>query len=389
MEGPDATFGRRSQGRWLPAAFLSISLVFLTAAAGLAQLPDPAQRLVPRIPPKGVRIPVIFDSDAKNEIDDQWALALALLRPDRFDIRGFVATTYGDPPRANAVELSALEIELILQKAGVSGRWPVKRGSARMRDMVTSSPSEGVDFIIERAMAATPENPLWIVGLGAATNLASAYLKEPRIKDRIVAFWHFRTKWPDRCENFNVFGDRNAARVVFHSAMSFVLFDTGTDLTCPMRESEANVRPYGELGRYLHEYRLTSAYFQQANKGFFDLGDIAALVDPEAARWEVTPCPTVRADLVYDFTKPQGAILRCFAIDRDRTFALLYAALKAENGRIPTGLFPMARGASGKAENRALPILFTVDGRLKTQASAYPRHPAYGTGTQALLPSGP
>ena len=40
---------------------------------------DPQQRLLPQIPPKGQRIRVIFDTDAKNEIDDIWAIALAAL----------------------------------------------------------------------------------------------------------------------------------------------------------------------------------------------------------------------------------------------------------------------------------------------------------------------
>jgi inosine-uridine nucleoside N-ribohydrolase len=65
-----------------------------------------------------------------------------------------------------------------------------------MRYQFEPSASEGVDFIIEKAMASTPENSLWVVGLGAATDIASAYLKEPRIADRINVFWHFRTEWP-------------------------------------------------------------------------------------------------------------------------------------------------------------------------------------------------
>jgi hypothetical protein len=47
-----------------------------------------------------------------------------------------------------------------------------------------------------------------------------------------------------------------------------------------MEESEKTVRPHGELGRYLHDYRLTDDYFMEDKKGFFDLGDIAAMVDP-------------------------------------------------------------------------------------------------------------
>ena len=45
---------------------------------------DFSKRVVPVIPPKDELINVIIDADAKNEIDDQWALTLALLSPELF-----------------------------------------------------------------------------------------------------------------------------------------------------------------------------------------------------------------------------------------------------------------------------------------------------------------
>jgi purine nucleosidase len=289
---------------------------------------DPKDRKVPVIPPKGRRIQVVIDSDAKNEIDDQWAIALAILSPERFAIEGFVGAHYdaawGGP---ESVEKSVREIELLLDLAGMTGHWPVKHGSHPMQYQNVPSASEGVDFIIERAMAGSPEDPLWVVGLGAATNMASAFLKEPGIVDRVIVFWHFRTRWPEKCYNHNVFGDVRAARLIFHSPLSFVLFDTGTYLTCPMEESERLVKPCGELGKYLHEYRHNAPWMAHPKKGFFDLGDIAALVDPDLACWEVTECPKVGWDLDYHFQGKLGSILRCYHVDRDRVFALLYDKL--------------------------------------------------------------
>jgi len=292
---------------------------------------NPKARKVPKIPPKGQSIRVIIDSDAKNEIDDIWAISLAILSPERFTIEGFVAANFdnarGGP---DSIDASAKEIETILEKAGMAGRWPIKRGSHPMQYQYEPSRSEGVDFIIERAMAATPEHPLWVVGLGAATDIASAILIEPRIVDRVVVFWHFRTKWPKQCHNFNVFNDPRAARIVFHSPFSFVLFDTGTHLTCPMKESERFVS-CGELGRYLHEYRYRSSYYRRPSKGFFDVGDIAALIDPDLASWEVTACPDVEKNLDYKFRGTKGSILRCYDINRDKTFALFFRKLKAHS----------------------------------------------------------
>jgi purine nucleosidase len=291
---------------------------------------QPQARKIPRVPARGQRMRVLIDSDAKNEIDDQWAIALAILCPERFEIEGFVGANFdnahGGP---GSVEDSVAEIETVLEKAGMAGKWPVLPGSHPLRYQTEPSESPGVDFIIERAMAGTPENPLWVIGLGAATDMASALLKEPRIVDRVVAFWHFRTRWPEKCYNFNVIGDVRAARLLFHSPVTFVLFDTGTYLRCPMGESAQFVAPYGELGRYLHGYRFKSDAYASPRKGFFDLGDIAALVDPSLACWDVTPCPEVDWDLSYRFTDKLGSIMRCYHVDRDRTFELLYQRLRS------------------------------------------------------------
>ena len=292
---------------------------------------DPRLRKVPKIPPEGKCLRVIIDTDAKNEIDDIWAIALAVLSPERFKIEGFVAANFdNNRPEAgpDSIEASLREINNILNKANLANRWPVLRGSPPMRYKYEPSESEGVDFIIKKAMESTHEDPLWIVGLGVATDIASAYLKEPRITDRIVVFWHFRTKWPEKCWNFNVIGDVRAARTVFHSDLSFVLFDTGTHLYCPMRESEKFLS-YGTLGKYLHEYRYKSPHYQKPTKGFYDLGDIAALVEPGLASWEVTDCPEVDWDLTYKFRGTKGSILRCYDVNRDATYALLHKKLRA------------------------------------------------------------
>ena len=194
------------------------------------------------------------------------------------------------------------------------------------------SASEGVDFIVQTILASTPQDPVWIVALGSATNLASAYLTNPDIANSAVFFWHGRTRWPDQCWNFNVFGDRHAAITLFEAPIPLILFDTGTHLYCPMEESEKHVKPYGDIGKYLHEYRYRSEYFQRENKGFFDLGDIAALVDPDIALWQVVSCPEVDPDLSYKFKGTKGKILRCYYVDRDATFQLLYDRLEQNYG---------------------------------------------------------
>lgn len=56
-------------------------------------------------------------------------------------------------------------------------------------------------------------------------------------------------------------------------------------------------------------------------------------MDPTLASWEVTACPDVEKNLDYKFRGTKGQILRCYDIDRDRTFELFYNKLKAHVSR--------------------------------------------------------
>jgi hypothetical protein len=275
------------------------------------------------VPPPGQRIPVVIDSDAANEVDDQYAIALALRSPERLELRGLVAAHFGDRGGAAGIEQSYEEIQRVLAAAGLAGRVPVLRGSHPLRYSDEPSPSEGVSFIVEEARQATPEHPLWIVLLGPATDAVAAYLADPSIVDRVVVLYHGRTRWPEKCWNFNVYNDVRAARALFHGPLPLVLFDTGTYLRQPMAEAEAQLAPHGALGRYLVEIRRRRPQWAAPDKGLFDLGDIAFLVAPSLAEWEEVPVPSVNWDLAYDHTRTHGRMLRIYHIDRAGTFRLL------------------------------------------------------------------
>ncbi|MBE0534198.1 MAG: hypothetical protein IH624_00915 [Phycisphaerae bacterium] len=76
-----------------------------------------AARRVPVIPPRDKPLRVIIDTDAQNEIDDVWAIALAMMCPERFRIEGFVAANYdNDSPGAgvDSIQASARLIETTL-----------------------------------------------------------------------------------------------------------------------------------------------------------------------------------------------------------------------------------------------------------------------------------
>ena len=297
-------------------------------------------RLVPELPPAGERMRLLIDTDAANEIDDLYAIALAITSPERFEIEGFVATHFAASATGAAgpesTEKSYQVIVELLQNAGLDGRYRLTRGAHPMQYVAWPSVGEGVDFIIERAHAGSPERPLWVVALGAATNVASAIAKDPSIAPKVRMVFHARSPetWPERSVQYNVKGDVTAARTLLASPAPLVWFDTGTNLCRSFEGTASTVALTGKLGQYLHEYRRRNPYFMRPDKGFFDLADIVWMLQPELCREEVVPTPTMDHFLFFNHTQTHGQMRRVYEIANDPTWELLCAKLRRfENGR--------------------------------------------------------
>ena len=292
------------------------------------------ERLVPALPPTGQRMRLLIDSDAANEIDDLYAIALAVATPARFDIEGFVAThfaasAFGADGPASTQKSYDLILEL-LNIAGLANRYRVARGAEPMQYLNWPSQGEGVDLILERAHAGSADDPLWVVALGAATNLASAIAKDPSIASKVRFIFHARSPqtWPERSVQYNVKGDVWAARTLLQSPAPLVWFDTGTNLCRSFEQTAATVAPTGKVGAYLHEFRRRRENFMSPNKGFFDLADIAWMVRPDLCCEEVVPAPTMDPYLFFDHTRVHGRMRRVYEIVNDPTWDLLCERLR-------------------------------------------------------------
>jgi len=284
-------------------------------------------REVPEVPLPEGQLRVLISSDTATEVDDQHAIVYALLAPERFLIEGFVGTHFGESGGPTGAQKSCDEISTILEKMGFEDTFAIRKGGDPLQYTTKAEQSAGADFIVQRAHA-EEDQPLYVMGLGAATDIASAYLKDPSIKDRIVVVWHGRTKWPDKAWNFNVHNDLKAAQVLFRSQLPLILFDTGTFLYCPYAESTKRISPCGRIGKYLHEIRSRKPRFQSDDKAMFDMGDIAFALNASWCKWEEVDAPDVRVDYSYDFSVNHGPIIRVYDVDRLAVFEDFYQRLK-------------------------------------------------------------
>src|SRR5512133_846873 len=90
-------------------------------------------RIIPQVPRPGQRIKLLIDTDAANEIDDLYAVALAIAAPDCFDIKGFVASHFAARAGPESIQQSHDILVELFRVAGVDGRYPLRRGSHPMR----------------------------------------------------------------------------------------------------------------------------------------------------------------------------------------------------------------------------------------------------------------
>jgi len=77
--------------------------------------------------------------------------------------------------------------------------------------------------LIARARKSSPDDPLYVVAVGAITNVSNALLLEPTIVRNIVVVWlgGNGAQWPHQHE-FNFGQDLNASRTIFDSGVALV-----------------------------------------------------------------------------------------------------------------------------------------------------------------------
>lgn len=254
-------------------------------------------------------IRVIVDTDAKNEADDQFAATQALLSP-RFENVGFVAAHYGNKRHADSMERSYRELETIFDKMRFDKKGMIFHGAEHaLPDKNTPVPSEGAELIIREAMK-EDDRPLYVTFLGAITDLASAYLMEPRIKGRLTAIWIGGGPYPDGGAEFNLGNDVNAANVVFSSGIELWQVPKNVYEMMPvsLAELEYRVSGCGEIGAYLLEQLNEHAKEDAPRKSAFRTGETWVLGDNPAIglllyehrfEYDWVQAPSVTQDMNY------------------------------------------------------------------------------------------
>ena len=282
----------------------------------------------------GTKKKIILDTDTYNEIDDQFALAYAMLSPDKVELLSVNAAPFLNSRSTSAgdgMEKSYNEIFRIMKLVDPEAKIPVYRGSTSfLTDKNTPVESPACDNIINTVM--NSDEPVYIVALGAITNVASAIIKCPEIVNRTVVIWlgGHALHWQDTRE-FNLKQDVAAAQIVLDSKVPFVQIPCNgvcTEFLTTIPELEYYLRGKNELCDYLVD--IVSSYTKKPygwSKVVWDVTAIAAIVEPKALDMVIIPTPILTDDCHFAKDDARHPFIYVRRIRRDPIYADMFEKL--------------------------------------------------------------
>ena len=294
-----------------------------------------------RLAPPRRKVRMVLDTDTYNEIDDQFALTYALLSPERMSVEAVYAAPFhnsrSDSP-ADGMEKSYQEILRLLDFLGRSADGFAFRGStAYLGAAREPQANAAVRDMIEKALMSADDDPLYVVAIGAITNVASALLLEPEIIKKIVVVWlgGHNLNWPHTRE-FNLAQDVPAAQVVLDSGVPFVVvpcYGVTSHLLTTLAELREFIGGTSRVGDYLcqifKEYRPDSF---GASSVIWDISTIAWLINPDWVPSDLVHSPVLTDQVTWSVDRSRHLARVANFVHRDPIFRDMFSKIREFQG---------------------------------------------------------
>jgi purine nucleosidase len=288
------------------------------------------------LPPDGV-VRAVLDTDTFNEIDDQFAVVYALLSPERLRVEALYAAPFSNATTGpeDGMLQSYDELQRLLDRLPRHRDVPVHHGSrAWLTEPDRAVPSPAATDLIQRAAAA--DEPLYVITIGAPTNVASALLMEPGIADRIVVVWlGGNPRYWHQAVEYNVEQDMHSSYVLLDSGVPLVHVPC-RNVTEHLRTTQAEIDRYvrgtGPIGDYLAD--IYAGYHPDhfaRSKELWDIGAVAWPINPEWVPTAVVHSPVLTSEGTWSHDPRRHLIREALWCDRDAIFADFFRKLAAAN----------------------------------------------------------
>lgn len=282
---------------------------------------------------------VVLDTDTFNEIDDQFALAYLLQCGEVLQTEAIFAAPFFNGKSSgpqDGRDKSAAEIHRLLSLMGreeMSDR--VFLGADRFLENGRAAENEAAHRLIELARKHSPADPLYVIGIAAATDLASALLLAPEIAPALTVVWLGGNAyhWPTASE-FNLREDPQAVRVLFDSGVRLVhlpcmgVVSAMTTCAPELRAALEHKNPLCDdlLAAVLAD---SQARFHRLwwSRAIWDVAAIACLADPSLVLTREEPRPLLTEDLHWQQVPGRPNLTYVYHIQRDGVYRDLFTRL--------------------------------------------------------------
>lgn len=287
---------------------------------------------------------VILTTDCGAEIDDQFAVSYLLLA-QQVHVKAIVTTHAPNLPKK--AESSAECVREIVRRLGVTSPPPVFAGSDVALTGRAPLRNAGVDFIVATARHYSARNRLVIITIGATTDVASAFLEDPKLGERVEILTMGFDAWPNGGDPWNIKNDPLAYQLILDSSAPITI---GSSSVCQQhlrlddKSAAGMLRGHGEFAEWLN------AQFQQwltSNAGL-----AANVVKPHTwVIWDTVtvayllgftktvthPRPALNlADQKFSFPKTRKTVRWIMSIDQGKMWADFVLRLDSANARRST-----------------------------------------------------
>ncbi|WP_312398713.1 nucleoside hydrolase [Chryseobacterium sp.] len=308
------------------------------------------------------RYRVIVDNDFGGDPDGLFQLVHQILSPST-EIRGIIGSHLkpGDPFDSSKItaENAVKKVNETLEVMNLKNKFNVFQGSNdQLKDLKTPNISEGAKAIVAEAMKADEKNPLFVVCGAGLTEVASAYLMEPKIADKIVVVWIGGPEYSDLATpppgytplEYNLGIDIKAAQVVFNQSnlnIWQVPRNTYRQTLMSYAELLSKVKPEGKTGAYLtqkiEDLMLKTQKFNLLVGETYIMGDsplvlLTALqssfeADPSSSSYVLKNAPKINDNGAYEYNS-NGRNIRVYThLDTRLMFEDFYVKLKMFNSK--------------------------------------------------------
>lgn len=294
--------------------------------------------------PENLKLPggvldMVLDTDTYNEVDDQFALCYALLSPEKVNVQAIYAAPFFNSlstgPK-DGMEKSYDEIVRLLKFLGREPEGLAWKGSERyFESMSDTVESPAARDLVARAMA-RPEgsDPLFVVAIGAITNVVSALHMEPAIAKKIHIVWLGGRPLHDITANeFNLSGDMNASRELFEIDVPLTLIPcagVASHLTTTIPELERWIGGKNDLCDALIQLLYdVGVNVPGGSRVIWDISAVARLVRPQSVHVIAEHRPILSAEGNWSRSADRPPFLVCDQLDRNGIFGDLFTKLAA------------------------------------------------------------